>query len=272
MTADSLINFFLTVAIPILLAVAGGVLAIRTLPAETNHRERFGWIAVFFFLGIVGLVLGFIQQVRTTAQEKTLATANHERDVRQEGEVRYTQGELDSINKVLGQVVLAGTSGTQNIAKTLLEGAVAASSRTSQVAGTIPNRYQLLSHADLKKESLTLVGDLRALAEHEKEEDEVMIDQVMKTYNKPEHDANVQNLIRVSMRLTDIYNNDYKVEAIMLRDEMMRRESVAVDPRTRANINSSYDYPTNPLGLQEVANDLESLARVIPDSPTRHPR
>ena len=125
MNVDSLLAFLLTIAIPFLLAAAGGALATRTLPTETKKGELIGWISAFAGLLVVGVILGVWQQVRITSQQKIdhdLAEADR---LRSEGNNKYTQGQLDSINKTLASVI--NSSGSQGLTGDLLKGLLQAS-------------------------------------------------------------------------------------------------------------------------------------------------
>jgi hypothetical protein len=60
----------------------------------------------------------------------------------------------------------------------------------------------------------------------------------------------------------------------MLRDELMRREKIVLDEHQRQLSGMDYDFPTNSHGFTMVADDLEKMAKAIPESSLakRHPR
>lgn len=106
MTIDALLNILLAVVVPLLMAALGGILAAKTLPSEVGklNPEKWLWIASFIFIFLVSVVLGFVQQVRSTAQEKQTETKAHEKELRDSGEIKYMQGQLDSIGKIMSNL------------------------------------------------------------------------------------------------------------------------------------------------------------------------
>ncbi|MBM4274029.1 MAG: hypothetical protein FJ134_06160 [Deltaproteobacteria bacterium] len=56
------------------------------------------------------------------------------------------------------------------------------------------------------------------------------------------------------------YGEKFKADAIILRDELLSRL-----PKDKKNEDLHfYEYPTNPLGLQRVIDDLEKLSKSLP--------
>jgi hypothetical protein len=106
MTTDALLNIVLSVGVPGLMALLGGVLAARTLPYEAGKRnpEIKIWSSGFVFLFVISVVLAFVQQTRNTTQQQLAAQIAHDKDLIGTGNIRYMQGQLDSINKVLGSL------------------------------------------------------------------------------------------------------------------------------------------------------------------------
>jgi hypothetical protein len=80
-------------------------LAARSLPSETFRYERWCWIASFVGIALVGIVLAFVQQVVLTTEQAEAEKAATTAQARLEADNRFTQGQLDSINKVLAIVV-----------------------------------------------------------------------------------------------------------------------------------------------------------------------
>lgn len=128
MTTDALLALLLNIVIPTLLAVAGGILAIRTFK-DAKSTERWAWIGVFLFLFLVAVILGFIQQVRQTSEQKEADEKANAAELRNEGNIKYMQGQLDSINKVLTTVVSQG--GDSGLGKALLKALAAQASAAS---------------------------------------------------------------------------------------------------------------------------------------------
>ena len=124
MTTDALLAISLNVVIPSLLAVAGGVLAIRAF-RDAKSTERWAWLGVFVFLFLVAVVLAFAQQVLFTEEQKRSDDKAAQIEARRSDEAKYTQGQLsftqgqlESINKVLSTVV--SRSGESGLTKGML--------------------------------------------------------------------------------------------------------------------------------------------------------
>jgi energy-coupling factor transporter transmembrane protein EcfT len=143
MTVDGLLAILLNVAIPSLLALAGGILAIRAF-REAKSPERWAWIGVFFGLALVAIVLAFVQQVRFTSQQKEMDAKEASAELRSTNDNKYMQGQLDSINKVLTTVV--SKPGDSGLIKDLLKSLASQASDASRSGNMIsisltPPRY-----------------------------------------------------------------------------------------------------------------------------------
>jgi hypothetical protein len=103
MTWDGLLAIGLNVVLPFFMAVAGGILAALSL-GEGKRRQQWAWITLFVFLALAAIVLAFVQQVRLSTQQAASDRINAEIQAKANGETKYTQGELDAIQKVLVQL------------------------------------------------------------------------------------------------------------------------------------------------------------------------
>ena len=71
-------------------------------------------------------------------------------------------------------------------------------------------------------------------------------------------DSHTADLIQSSTTLNNAYDKNFKVRAIVLRDEMLAR---ITHPNPQSHALHMYEHPTNSLGMGMVADDLELLAR-----------
>lgn len=159
MTIDALLALLLSVGIPALLALAGGVLTVRTL--NTHRVERWSWLTVFIFLFIAASVLGVVQQIRNTNAQVAAKDADAAREGRHLESERYTQGELDSINKVLTAVVSSG--GGSNTYQSTMRALLSALPRTSSPQARPAINIAALSNTELKYLALDQVGAIREI-------------------------------------------------------------------------------------------------------------
>lgn len=157
MTVDALLAIALNVAIPCVLAILGGILAVRSL--QSNTREKLFWVCSFIGIALIAIVLAFVQQVRLSEQiqkNEQIATAKEQKLT---GEQKYTQGQLDSINKVLTAVVSNESTGSQQ--KVLLTGLLAAVKERPPQS----NEPQAVANAALKEETFAVARKIREFAE-----------------------------------------------------------------------------------------------------------
>ena len=54
-----------------------------------------------------------------------------------------------------------------------------------------------------------------------------------------------------------------KIDAILIRSELERRLPRALLDNRSGHVEHIYEHPTNPLGLTDVADDLEILAKSL---------
>jgi hypothetical protein len=100
------LNILLAVVVHGLMAVIGGILAAKALPTEPGkkNRETWYWISGFVFRFLVSVGLAFVQQIRSTKQQITTDEKATQAELKSNGEIKYMQGQLDTMNRVLGTV------------------------------------------------------------------------------------------------------------------------------------------------------------------------
>lgn len=117
--------------------------------------------------------------------------------------------------------------------------------------------YSTLANKDLKQKTLRLVGTIRDLLATYWEKESKMTARDEASWRSYTEESS-----RLATDLMNTYNRQCKVEAILLRDELLSRL-----PQSKVKRDSAreflYEYPTNPLGLEPVADDLEKLAKSL---------
>jgi hypothetical protein len=155
MTTDALLAILLGVAFPFVLAVIGGWLAVKALP-NAKQGERYIWFSVLIVICLLGIGLSFWQQVRSTNVQKTVEEAEHAKELKLEGENRYTQGQLDSINKVLTSVVSnSGGASQKEFIRALLTATALAGGKPQAPVG-----LKGLSNKDLRDRVYEIAGKI----------------------------------------------------------------------------------------------------------------
>lgn len=132
-------------------------------------------------------------------------------------------------------------------------------------------KQSLYSNSELAERSLIIVKELRSVLIENRIESDRLLDQRMfemrtategnrdeiwNKYNQADRDP--------TLKLMHFYNSNFKIDAIMLRDEMVSRLSNEVLESRESFSFHMYEHPTNPLGLERVIDDLEYLAKCLP--------
>jgi hypothetical protein len=105
-TFDALLNILIAVVVPGLMAVLGGILAAKALPTEPGKKNGQMWfyVLVFVFLFLISVGLAFVQQIRSTAQQRAADEKAARAELKSTGDIKFVQGQLDTMNRVLGMV------------------------------------------------------------------------------------------------------------------------------------------------------------------------
>jgi hypothetical protein len=121
----------------------------------------------------------------------------------------------------------------------------------------------------LKEKSLDFVKNLREFIERYKREDQAVHDnewnEMASSKSEEEKSKLWQKFTSASSRLSTERNAEYdrrfKVDALLLRDELRSRLK-DYQPSERHH-DSAYEHPTNYFGFNDVANDIEKMAKLL---------
>ncbi len=263
MTLDALLNIAITVVLPFLMALGGGILAARSLQSE---REKRFWIFGFVLVFLLCVALSVVQQVRSTTQEASRQVRDSQRDLVHMGNEKYMQGQLDSINRVLASLSQNSTPDkTLSLLKSLM---------TATAPPTLTKtEYGALNNVQLQNAAFKLANDLRELEAQEQAEEYQSGDARMSAIRRATTEVEKSgiwdqyNNLDEQRRLT--YQTRFRKEffgaAVALRDELLLRipDSSRIKPQ----------YPIFALDngslagaspLAEVATYIEALARRLP--------
>jgi hypothetical protein len=131
--------------------------------------------------------------------------------------------------------------------------------------------YSNTSNRELKPRVMRLVKDIRELVyAHKKKDRELMA--AFDNRDRPDASKNERKKVRDDwIRESDgaqesfmrQYKEKYWADAILLRSELSRRLPKNLQ---QPQLSGLYQYPTNPLGVEAIADNLELLAKSLPDS------
>jgi len=130
------------------------------------------------------------------------------------------------------------------------------------------SEFSRLSHAELQKEALKFVSNLREwLGTRKSQDSERNHQNWLATINATDEvqrqqlwDAQTTESMRSSTTLNNEYDVKFKVKAIVLRDELLTRVQ---HPEPSIHAYRRYEHPTNPITMGMVADDLERMARLL---------
>ena len=131
--------------------------------------------------------------------------------------------------------------------------------------------YSNNSNKELKPRVMRLVKDIRELIYAHKKQDDDLLTTVDKTdradATKDERKRLRDEWVRKSNATHDLFMRQYKekywADAILLRNELYRRLPKNLQ---QPQLSGIYQYPTNLLGVEAIADNLELLAKSLPDS------
>ena len=140
--------------------------------------------------------------------------------------------------------------------------------------------YSNTSNKELKEKALRLVKNIRELLDSYNKKDRALMAEYDKK-DKPEIRIDERKAMREQwLKESDTvhdsamryYRDNYWADAILLRNELYRRlQGLPKEPnQTTKKLNQTdlapiYQNPTNLLGIQVVADNLELIAKSLPD-------
>jgi len=248
------------------MALIGGILAVKALPSEPGKRslKKVYWISGFLFLFVISVILAFVQQVRSTSQQLAAEQKAEQAELKSSGEIKYMQGQLDSINKVLS-TVSANSNPQQTIG--LLKGLIQPTRELSRPA------IERMSNSDLRGRIREFASQMRNWDAASEETDRKLSDDHLVAMRKAGSDEAArakewaqytQSFTQRDVGYKNEYNNQFVATAISYRDELIRR----LGPQPVE------DFLTRPMALEgtvmhrtvvATANYLEKLANKLPE-------
>ena len=120
----------------------------------------------------------------------------------------------------------------------------------------------------LKEKTLEVVKNLREFIERYKREDQAnMMERHNFSADQSEEQRSIEwnkqtnNMMRLSSEMNAEYDRRFRVDTMMLRDEL-RSRLPDYEPQDRHR-DSAYEHPTNYFGFNDVASDLERMAKML---------
>lgn len=128
----------------------------------------------------------------------------------------------------------------------------------------------------LKDKTLEVVKNLREFIErYKREDDRNMIERRTSSSRSEEQrqadwDAQTNNMMRLSSERNAEYDRRFRVDVMMLRDEL--RSRLPDYKPQESHHDMMYEHPTNYFGFNDVASDLERMAKMLTSQASRTPK
>ena len=133
------------------------------------------------------------------------------------------------------------------------------------VSGT---SFSRLSNSELQRRVLDVVAEIRPFLAERGSRDRSLLfartgrgREMSDEERQRDWDAQTNALLCNSFETATDFDNRYKVNTILLRDELLSR---LPDGSKNEREFRAYEHPTNPIGMRMVADDLERLAKSLP--------
>lgn len=212
-----------------------------TLRPPTDKTKRW-YRGAFIFLGGMFICLSILQFDRADKENKRQADQRTQEQLRNEGNLRYMQGQLDTQNGLLK--ILTVNSTPQQWAAAI-KGVVAPA---TQKTTTPKTRLSEISNAALREIGIKQAQAIRVIAQ--------------KPLDVLNQQGGGDQLQFASAEAMMEYQNKYQADAIVVRDEIISRLPVTL--RRSQWDDLLYSMANNPSVLKDVAADLEALAKKLP--------
>lgn len=129
--------------------------------------------------------------------------------------------------------------------------------------------YTLLTNADLKRQTLALVNQMREFNSKMDSETHLTSDTEFVSIGnaKTEEERKAiwssygSKISQQYLQFTHDYDKQFQSKSILLRDELLSR---LPKQERKGMLDSLYEHPTNPIGMGRLCNDLEQLALKLP--------
>ena len=137
------------------------------------------------------------------------------------------------------------------------------------LVSAIGTRYSSLTDAELQREALRVTDQVRQFLDSAKrEENQVFMSNQMQMTQEKSKEELIQDVLRggnaamqITLKATSEYDSRFKTDTILLRDELLSRLPKEMKSQ---RVYNRYEHPVNRLAIEDIASDLEILAKSLP--------
>jgi len=129
--------------------------------------------------------------------------------------------------------------------------------------------FSRLNNIDLKNQTLKVVTNIREfLSDRQEKSNRILSSRTsLNRTNISDEERNrawqqeTNEIIQESFEMKSKYDSSFKVDTILLRDELLSRLPKG---NKSERVFHTYEHPINPISMEMVADDLERLAKSLP--------
>jgi hypothetical protein len=247
------------------MSAVGIEMTINPPTADSTGNKKWWYRSTFIVLGLAFIGLSIWQSDRLQQKEIVASSQHQTEQVRNEGNLKYMQGQLDSINKVLGTI--SGNNSPQQTAAIL-------KSILPHIETDGKSALEKMSRKELRSKVLEFANQMRELSGRyfQQEENASLTAQAeMRTVSnddKTKRDEMWNKSIQQSIQRSNQFGLDFKEQylgsAVSYRDELLRRLGPQ-PPETGLNRPMALEGWIAPMSVDATAMFLEKLARNLPE-------
>jgi len=238
-----------------------------TLDRRAPERKmvyRFAFCA----LGAIFIALSYKQSDISEKRARELAEKHQQEELRSEGNVKYVQGQLDSVNKVLG--ILAANSDPKQVAAAL--NGILPKTIASAPTGLQPPAIERMTNKQLRDQIIDFCGQLRQFVKQQDDRETTANNSFREQERAAKDQTERQKLFQEEIHSFEYrhnqmkydFNSKYKASAIMYRDELIRRLGPQPPASTTGRETAALDSDfVDTRFLDDTAAYLENLARKL---------
>jgi hypothetical protein len=217
------------------------VLAVAvTFKPPVTMKAKIIWIAIFIVIGFAGIICQFYQLIITNRnnninaiKQANLQNQQGQKEDEANQNIAYLKGQIDAL-------IIQSSKPKSNKETELLTQAFNTFTRSISK----PPANQELS---LKKRSLNLANDILKFSHRKFDFEE-----------SPDFQKQSQDYDKYANETMRLYKESFELQVFKIHDEFKNKGLI------NKQLDNFYQYPTNPLGIEEVAKGIITLSDELP--------
>jgi len=232
-------------------------------PPTEGTNKKWWYRSTFITLGLAFVGLSIWQSDRLERKEAIASSQHQAEQVRNEGNLKFVQGQLDSINKVLGN--MSNSNNPQQTAAMLKE-------LLPHIDTSAKSALEKMRPKDLRSKVIEFANQMREWSSrHSQREMNASLALQAEIFAIPkENESQRQQVWNKSVQQMEQRNEQFKLEfkeqylgtAISYKDELLRRLGPQ-QPETGIHQPLALDEWIVPASVEATATYLEKLARKL---------